>query len=218
VVASGLSYKNFVLGGPEDDTVLHAFKIDPRKLTLRPLYGKKKASVQRMREVAEALAVVNANFFDINDKPLGLVVADGRELNPKKNISWWSIFCIKEDKATILHGSHYQEGSCTQAVQAGPRLVVAGTIPNLKSETSRKTAVGVNIRGEVILTVSEGLVPIKTLAELYQRPATQGGLGCPNALNLDGGGSSQIDVKTDSFSLNVPGLSLVRVGLGVFHK
>lgn len=217
-LAPGIAYKNFIMGDAKDQTVLHALKLNPAKVLIRPLYGKKKDSVHKMREMAGALVVTNANFFDVDDKPLGLVLADGRELNPQKDISWWSIFCIKDDKAVILHGSHYQDGRCTQAVQAGPRLVIAGTLPKLKSETSRKTAIGVNLKGEVILTVSEGLVPIKTLAELYQRPAAQGGLGCPNALNLDGGSSSQLDIKVGNFGLEVPGLVPVRVGLGVFAR
>jgi uncharacterized protein YigE (DUF2233 family) len=78
------------------------------------------------------------------------------------------------------------------AIQAGPRLVVNGKVPKLKSEISQKTAIGINRKGEVILLTTLYPFSVNELAKLMAKPESKGGLGCRYALNLDGGSSSQL--------------------------
>lgn len=200
------------------NVTLHALKLDPKKLRLRPIQSTTPASVKSLAEAHKALVVINANFFDTASKPLGLVVIDGKVTHPFKKISWWSIFCVKGDKASILHGNAYRDGLCDQAVEAGPRLVTNGQIPQLKDESSRKTAIGITSDGKVVIVATDGRLPIKKLASLFQKSEAQGGLGCPNAINMDGGTSTQIYANTSGFTLDIPSFIGVPVGLAVFRK
>lgn len=215
---NGLSYKKISLGSEGGQTELHAFKFKPSELVIRPVYHKSSSTARRMAKQTDALLVLNANFFDTGNAPLGLVTIDGKTIHPMKDISWWAVFCVKNRKALIVPSRAYREGMCDQAVQAGPRLVVNGFVPKLKDESSRKSAVGVTPSGEAIFAVSEGPVRIADLAETFRKVESQGGLGCPNALNLDGGSSSQLYVKSGKFILDVPSFVRVPVGLGVFPR
>lgn len=217
-LGKGLSYKKIFFPLESTNVTLHALKLDPKKSHLRPIHSTTPASVKSLAEAHKALAVINANFFDTAYKPLGLVIIDGKVMHPFKKISWWSVFCVKKDKASILHGDAYRDGLCDQAVEAGPRLVVNGQIPQLKDESSRKTAVGITGDGKVILVITDGRLPIKKLATLFQKSEDQGGLACPNAINMDGGTSTQIYADMGNFRLDIPSFVGVPVGLAVFKK
>ena len=197
---------------------LQVLKLDPKKVSIKPLHDSNGKTAREFVLSSQALAVVNANFFDTDGKILGLVKIDGKKIHSLKNISWWSVFCLQNNKASIYHQSQHKPGMCKQAIQAGPRLVVNGKIPKLKTKSSRKTAIGINLRGEVIIAVSGLAIPIQDLAQLFLKPEKQGGLGCLNAMNLDGGSSTQMYLKTDDYINSVASFIKVPVGLGVFKK
>jgi len=215
----GLSYKTVVMGTGESAIELHALKVNPRYFSLKPIVLTGRHSVRVLAEESGAVAVINANFFDKEGKTLGAVVIDGHEKKSKRPISWWGIFCVnKKQKVEIVASTDYYSGLCEEAVQAGPRLVIKGKIPKLKDETSRKSAVGVNAKGQVFLVASAQAISIKALAEIFLKSELEGGLGCVDALNLDGGSSSQFFVKSGAFTLAVPAFSPVPVGLGIYKR
>jgi len=94
--------------------------------------------------------------------------------------------------------------------------VVNGRTPRLKEEISPKSAVGIDKDGNLILIATEGSVEINKLAKLLAKPEKQGGAGLSQALNLDGGSSTQFYFKSGDRELSIPGLAKVPVGLGVF--
>ncbi len=201
--------------------IVHAFEINPRFYDLRPLTTTpiKQGSIRSLVEKSGAVLGVNANFFDPQGKPLGLVVSKGQVLNPVKNISWWGIFSVENNRPRILHSSDWNKGhKAEMALQAGPRLVVSGKIPALKNESSQKTAIGITKKGNVILLVTYYPLPIRELAQLMAMPAAKGGLDCMYALNFDGGSSTQLYAKIGNFELKVPSFVGIPVGLGVFRK
>ncbi|MBF0104675.1 MAG: phosphodiester glycosidase family protein [Deltaproteobacteria bacterium] len=216
----GLEYQTIPLNTPQTgiNTRLHVLKINLNKLVIKPVYSSTNLSAKNLAIKSGALAVINANFFDETGKVLGLVKKDGAVINPKKNISWWSVLCFRNNKAEIIQSSHVKEGYCHQAFQAGPRLVAGGTLTKLKDEFSQKTAAGINNRGDLLLAVSEGAIPIKKLAEIFSKKEKNGGLECPYALNLDGGSSSQMFIKSEKLNLYIPNYVKIPVGLGVFKK
>lgn len=217
-IHSGLEYKKISSALNESTVLLHAFKIDLKKVSLKPLFFSKNITAKKMTQKEKTLLSVNANFFDEKDKPLGLVMIDQKIKNEFKAISWWGVFCLKNNQAKIIHSADYKAGLCDDAIQAGPRLLVNGIIPKIKEEVSRRTAIAINKKQEIILVVSQQPISMKAFAELFQKPESEGGLECVHALNLDGGTSSQVFVQTEKFSLDVPGLFNVPVGLGVFRK
>lgn len=217
-IHDGVWYAKIDINNGQRSITLHTLKIDPKKILMRPILTKDTKTVKQMANKQNAVAAINANFFDAQDKPLGLVVMDGREALPKKEISWWGVFCVKSGRASIMHSSSYRKGLCDQAVQAGPRLVINGWIPKLKEEVSRKTAVGVTRKNEVVIAVSVENIPITQLAKIFRQPEHQGGLETLNALNLDGGTSSQLYIRTNQLTLTLPNFIPVPVGLGIFAK
>lgn len=217
-IAPGLSYQKISVKPERDPVTVHALKIDPRKIQIKPVFPPSSQNADKMRESSGALAVINANFFDTAGKTLGLVRVNGQTLHPEKKISWWSMLCISAGHTRIVHNTQYNDTACQHAIQAGPRLVVANSIPKLKTESSRKSAVGIQPNGQIVLVASEGEIPIIFLAELFAMPESKGGLGCPEALNFDGGSSTQLSVKAGALTLNVHGLVRVPVGLGLFAK
>lgn len=199
---------------------LHVFKVDPQKYEFKALLAKNKSAfVREISSENQALLTVNANFFDPQSKPLGLVMNNNKVLNAAKSISWWGLFKILDDKASILHSSEYQKDmKADLAIQAGPRLVIKGNVPQLKTETSPKTAIGISKEGFIFIMISLDSLEIRSLAKHIRLPVSRGGLGIENALNLDGGSSSQAYAKIDNFELDLPSFVKVPVALGVFKK
>lgn len=217
-VSVGMSYQKIKLPFDDKTVTLHAVKVNPRLVTVKPILIGRPMTAKKMLVKSGAALVVNANFFDVNNQTLGLVVVDRVTKNPFKKISWWGVLCVNQSIVTILKGSDYRDGTCEQAVQVGPRLVVNGVPSVLKEESTRKTAVGINGKGELVFVVTEERLPIRKLATLFTSPESQGGLGCANALNFDGGSSSEMAVKINTFTLNVESFINFPVGFGVFEK
>lgn len=220
----GLSYKKIELAKKKNSSIaylVNAFKVNPKKFDLRPIEAKPEtyASIRQLSERSGALVAVNANFFDPQGKPQGLILSRGETISPFKDISWWGVFYLENSTPHIVHSSQWRpRHQVTTAIQAGPRLVVNGKIPRLKQEASPKTAIGINKSGEVILVTTLYPLEIRELAVLMARPEEKGGLGCIDALNFDGGSSSQLYARVGSFELRLPSYLGVPVGLGVFRK
>lgn len=220
---SGLSYRKIEIHKRSSKVpyALHAFKIDPKKYDLRPLTAAPEtyASIRRMVENSGALVGVNANFFDPHGKPLGLIISNGQEINPYRPVSWWGVFYIEKGIPHIVSGNQWRKSpGVTIAIQTGPRLISKGRTLRLKAESSQKTAVGITKNGEVILVSTLFPIDINELARLMVGSAQRGGLECVEALNLDGGSSSQMYAKVGSFELRLPSYVGIPVGLGVFRR
>ena len=141
-----------------------------------------------------ALAVVNGGYFNAQAQPLGLRVSDGKRTNALYARANWGVFFIRDGRAFIAHTRDYKPSPQTkQAMQCGPRLVVKGHTTDLKEQWGRRSGIGVDARGRVILAVSDGALSFDDWAALW---ADAGAMNCPDALNLDGGGSTQMSVKS----------------------
>ncbi|MDX1387381.1 MAG: phosphodiester glycosidase family protein [bacterium] len=202
---------------------LHLLRIDLTQLQLIPIDGRQLGrtamTVKEMGRETGALAVINANFFNGLNKPLGLVLKEGKILNPFHPTRWWASFLTKGAQAKILKAfEKTQIRGFENGIQAGPRLVVAGRSPKLKEKSSPKSAIGIDAKGRVLLLVSQENVEINSFARILATPLKEGGLGLKHALNLDGGSSTQFYLKAGSKEVWLPGLSKVPVGLGVFPK
>lgn len=224
-IESGLNYRSITYNQSKTNHVpytLHVFKIDPGKFDFKPLWATpdRYQSIRKMVENSEAVLGVNSNFFDENGKPLGLIVSDGQTLHPFKDISWWGIFYFIRNQPHLIHSSQWKmDEKISYAVQTGPRLVVNGKVSSqLKPNQSQKTAIGFNKAGDVILAMTLYPMEIHDLAKMMARAEAKGGLGCIEALNLDGGSSSQLYAKSGNFELRLPSYVGVPVGLGIFRK
>lgn len=178
--------------------------------------GRAVATVDVLHEEASALASLNGTFFDEQNRPLGLLVDEGRELNPLRDISWWAALVVREvegrPRAEILTTAQLKQltkaerAALSMALQVGPRTVVEGRPLKLKKQVAARSAVCVVADDEVVLLATElGPVESNTLAAFMARGTDEGGLGCRQGLMFDGGPSTQLRVTTKPLTLDVRG-------------
>ncbi|MDF2439505.1 MAG: hypothetical protein JWN98_489 [Abditibacteriota bacterium] len=200
-VASGVEMRRFDASEHGLRVPIVAFRVAPERLHIA-VGNSLSATSWRRKE--KAIAAMNGGYFDVTDRSLGLRVSDGRQvasLHGKR----WSVFRIKNGAAAILpasdvaaalkRGVRYQ-----QAVQCGPMLVRDGKVGTFKAQWARRTGLGVTRDNRVILAVADGQLSLLAWAQLW---AARDGLNCPNALNLDGGSSTQLSLRTSKSTLEI---------------
>ena len=191
---------------------LHVFRFDLKKFTLHVALAKNfhqlTAKIKHFVEKSQALLGTNGGFFTTDFKPIGLRINNGEIINNLRKISWSGIFYVtsRPQQARIVSFRDFKiQPKINFAIQSGPRLIIDNQIPTLKPGIAARTALGITQDGKIILAVTEH-APMSTyqLAQLLQRKERQGGFNCKNALNLDGGSSTQLYAHLANFSLTVP--------------
>jgi len=210
-LSSGIEYQDLEGGILTPWSHIYAFRIDLNKSKLALVTAKnlemKNASADQFAQHSKALLSVNGGFFDQDFKPLGLRITNKKLKNPLKGISWWGIFYVKDNKPYISNPKHfYQDEQIDFAIQSGPRLLIRGKIPSLKQGIADRSALGITADGKVVIIVStNAAMTTEELARLLKASP----LNCTDAINLDGGSSSQLYAHINSFHLNVHGFSNV---------
>lgn len=210
-LSPGIEYQDLAGGISAPWSHIYVFRIDLNKNKLMLISAKnlslKNASVNQFAEYSKALLGINGGFFDHEFKPLGLRINNKKLLNPLKRISWWGVFYIKNNQAHISSLNRFNlDNDIHLAIQAGPRLLINSKIPSLKPGLADRTALGITVSGKVIILVSRNAaMSTKNLANRLKAPP----LSCLDAINLDGGSSSQLYAHIGSFLLNVHGFSNV---------
>jgi uncharacterized protein YigE (DUF2233 family) len=222
-LAAGLWYREWEIEAVADEPEIsgYVFRADPRIVHMTVLDARRAdrrlASVRALREESDAYVVVNGGFFDERARPLGLVVGDGRETSPLRKVDQ-GLFLISSGKPVIQHARDPLPSPIETALQSGPRLIVNGRALQLKPQTSRRTSVCLPGDGTVMIVVIPAPISLSNLAQHLLRPATEGGLGCWSALNLDGGPSTQLSVATSALNLEIEGGWGVPNGLAVLPR
>lgn len=199
---------------------IYAFRIDPAKYDLSLAFARDTqdnpssvsgASVEQLAKQSHALIAVNGGFFTPNYQSLGLRIQAGIMRSPIKPVSWWGVFYIRNHIPTIVSQRKFKETAGIYfAVQSGPRLVVNGAIPALKNTVDDRSALCITKQQQIIIIVTQGSsLSMHDFANLLSMPEHFGGLSCYNALNLDGGHSTQLYANVGSMKLSIPNLSPV---------
>lgn len=223
LLAPGLWYRRWTMpsSGTEIPPAAHVFRIDPRAARLTVLDarrdGRRVATAATLRRERDAWLVVNGGFFDPENRPLGLVVGEAGETSPLRHLDQ-GVFVVDGGVPRIQHASEPLPASPEAALQAWPRLVVEGRPLQLKPQRSRRSAICVPGDGSVLLLALEAPTSLQALATEIAKPPTDGGLGCWSALNLDGGPSTQLSLKTPAMSLEIEGGWGVPNGLAVLPR
>lgn len=108
------------------------------------------------------------------------------------------IFAVKRSGQFVIeHRDSFKPEDTWMAVQAGPRLVENGKPIEIGSsqETSRRSGVAITKNNEVILYATVLRFPGATLGDI-QEMLLDPALEVTHALNLDGGGSSQLFIES----------------------
>lgn len=213
-LAPGLEYTRLQSINDFSGSAIHAFRIDLNHFQLQSQTTYSSRSLQSIQQIVlanHAVIGVNGGFFTPDFKPIGLRINDGKMQNPLHTTKWWGVFYIENSAAHIVALNNFKMNKDIHfAVQAGPRLIINNIIPPLKPKFDNRTALGITKDNKVILVATEDL-PITTteLARIMKAPAVENGLECIDALNLDGGSSTQLYAKLPNFELNIPNFATV---------
>jgi len=210
-LSPGLAYTQIMIPTMTSTGAIHAFKIDLKHYRLSLVLGKEYegqfASAQNLTLASKGLLGINGGFFSPDMQSLGLRISDGEQLARLKQTPWWGIFMINNGVAKIVSMDHYHpDEGIDFAVQCGPRLLVDGQIPNkLRPGISNRSVLAIRRDGQVIIAATQNAyLSTEEMAQVLQRSEEKAGLACWQALNLDGGSSTQLYAKINQFQLSLP--------------
>jgi uncharacterized protein YigE (DUF2233 family) len=197
-VAAGAEYRMLNCSPEQRRFDLHLVRVDPKLFHLD--------AVMQPGTTAESLSrdwpfAQNANFFDDQYRALGVVMSGGRELNPAHRVSWQSVFLVTRDgKARIVPVAEWDgvKADAVTALQAGPRLVIAGKRNEVKqAKPTWRSGVCIDARQRAIFfaTPQESMFDVWQMVDFAARPEADGGLGCRDAMLFDGGPSTQFNLR-----------------------
>ena len=156
-----------------------------------------RTDVRSLALSSDAVAAINANFFDENGEPLGLRIERStqlRKMHRGGNVLT-GVFFIRDRVPGIVTRETFDPKNVSVAVQAGPRLIVNRAPVKVEAAgTSRRSGIAITGTQEVILFATVLRFPGATFSDIQQM-LRDPRLDVVNALNLDGGGSSQLFVK-----------------------
>lgn len=194
---------------------LHAFRFSLKnyqlKVALAKDFNRQSSSIQYLAKHTNALVAVNGGFFTPQMNPIGLRISGGKKLQKIQNTSWWGIFYVRNQRPYLSTPTQFPKHRRVDfAIQGGPRLLINGQIPKLKKGLAERTAICSTRSGQVVLIASDKL-PLETdrLASIISKSSKNNGFDCFNALNLDGGNSTQLNAIVGNFSLSIRGFSSI---------
>jgi uncharacterized protein YigE (DUF2233 family) len=132
-------------------------------------------------------------------EPLGLLIIDGKELNPINNRGYSQIVGVSQGKLRILSLSDYKafELEFEGAFQTGPGLIENGKIVVRPKEKFYRRSWLALCEAKVLAGVTLEPVSLFSLAAFIADPELNGGFHCQRAVNLAGGGSEVLVIKAD---------------------
>ncbi len=192
-VAEGIEYRT--LNCRDGGFALHLVRVDPRRTTIDALVRPGSTATDLGREWTFA---INANFFDENFRPLGVVTSQGREINPPHSVSWQSVFYVDRDgKAGIVPVLEWDRvrDSVVTAAQCGPRLVINGERNSVaRADPDSRAGVCVDSQDRAIFfaTPPESHLDVLEMVSIAAKE-----LQCRDAMLFDGGPSTQMFLRRE---------------------
>lgn len=180
---------------PNDNplSMLIAVRIDPAHYQFRAHYRPEEPLTLRewRAQLPDAVLIINANFFDVQRRVLGLLIADGQVYGQSYS-NRGGRFVIQDGQPLVLSNvaQPYRGEKLEQAVQAFPMLVADGVqaYTNVHDrQIARRTVIGQDGFGHILILVTPSLGLSLYDLSLF---LAQSDMDLVNAFNLDGGGST----------------------------
>ncbi|MBM4371173.1 MAG: phosphodiester glycosidase family protein [Deltaproteobacteria bacterium] len=203
-----------------DDAAVHILRVRPGAATWRVLRAPAPRTAWRVEDLPEGerpLVAVNGGYFDVDGAAMGLLVQDGRELNPLRRADWGVFWIDREGRGHLHHRRDFAwpkwQKKVDFAVQCGPRVRVRGKPVELRPGAARRTLVGIRGDGDLVLAVFPSRVELRDAGRwLHERWDVR------DLLNLDGGSSTQLALSQGgTWRTLAPGVS-VPVLIGLFPR
>ena len=198
---------------------------DTAHYTLAFAHETRRTKTSEMARTHGAVAAVNGSFFDM-DKHFTICYlridsvnlgenTPGKDTVNRKYYQYGTL-CLSGDSVLILKtdsSRHWEETlPYPDIMTAGPLLIWHDTLQYLRDDrtfvTNRhnRTAVGIREDGTVLLVVADGRFKAAAGLSLPELQQILRWLGCRDALNLDGGGSTTLFLNIDDYQgvINCP--------------
>ena len=160
----------------------------------------KQAQSMQTRRNTNVVGAINAGGYDMsNGRPAGAFIMSGTVINEPTSTTFWI------DKDGNAHITSAQE--CNAALAAGNVLEAVASFGDIfedgharsdldNSTRASRTAIGIKADGTVVMMMVDGRqAPYSVGMTMAEVGATMESLGCVQAVNLDGGGSSAFASK-----------------------
>lgn len=167
----------------------------------------KQAQSMQTRRNTNVVGAINAGGYDMsNGRPTGAFIMSGTVINEPTGTTFWI------DKAGNAHITSAQE--CNAEIAAGNVLEAVASFGDIfedgharsdldNSTRASRTAIGIKADGTVVMMMVDGRqAPYSVGMTMAEVGATMESLGCVQAVNLDGGGSSTFATQREGESEN----------------
>jgi len=192
-----------------------AYRLAMAKITARVLAPLRPggSTVADLAKASGSILAVNGGFFWIKPDgalaPTGLLIVDGVKLAAMKACRACTgvLFADAEGLDIVRPARFRAKRGIESALQVGPMLIEQGREMTFKSDGPAAPRTAVCIAGDtVIVVVAVRPMTLHGLAALLAAKHSDGGFDCPQAINLDGGSSSQLaaDIGGASDRLGYP--------------
>jgi len=179
---------------------VHVIRIRPgaaRWRFLQPTTPGARWRVEDLEGADAPVVAINGGYFDVDGSLMGLMVHEGRELNPMRKADWGVFWLDKRGQGHLHHRRKFRwpdwEKKVDFAVECGPRIRVDGDAIKVRPSAARRTLVGVRKDGDLILAVFPTRVELGDAGQwLHDRWEVV------DLLNLDGGSSTQLALREGS--------------------
>jgi exopolysaccharide biosynthesis protein len=191
---------------------------DTAHYTLAFAHETRRTKTSEMARKHEAVAAVNGSFFDMDKHfPICYLRIDsvnigentpGKDTVNRKYYQYGTL-CLGGDSVFILKtdsSRHWEDAlPYPNIMTAGPLLIWHDTLQYMRDDrtfvTNRhnRTAVGIRDDGTVLLLVADGRFKQAEGLSLTELQQILRWLGCRDALNLDGGGSTTLFLNIDDY-------------------
>lgn len=229
-VQRGVEFRKIILerSEPAHTIDLKVLRFDSQWIVPRVLrsaqFQLKGANVTTFVERSGAVAAVNANYFDTDGKPLAFLKTAGQTINARVSRSalYTGVFAVKDQHPFISNRDDFVPEQADEALQSGPLLLLRGSlqaVTGVPPRASRRAVIGIDKDQRLLVAVTDTLIGglyWTELQEIFSAPQWQ--LQASDLLNLDGGGSAQLYIKTGKFEEAVPGAAEVPVAIGFFTR
>lgn len=165
------------------------------------------AQSMQTRRDTNVVGAINAGGYDMsNGRPAGAFIMSGTVINEPTSTTFWI------DKDGNAHITSAQE--CNAAIAAGNVLEAVASFGDIfedgharsdldNSTRASRTAIGIKADGTVVMMMVDGRqAPYSVGMTMAEVGATMESLGCVQAVNLDGGGSSTFATQREGESEN----------------
>jgi uncharacterized protein YigE (DUF2233 family) len=220
LITPGIEYREVRVTVEDRSDRLRLARVNPTQVRVRVVYDPD--SPRRVSEwlaSTQAQLVINGNYFDPQQRALGLIVADGARTGMVYE-GFGGMLAVGENTVKVRWnvGEPYrQDETLTYALQNFPMLVLPGGEANTQIDDNGRLAprsvVAQDRAGRIVFVVSPS--PLFTLTGLGQWLAASD-LDIDAALNLDGGSSSGLLLREGNQTLgmdswvSVPSVIVVR--------